>query len=183
MKTLMLTIIIAFPTLLLGQESNYQKVRKMNVLADKKRFVLALSKSDQAKVWRPHFAYVLITEDLTPEQQDFLPRAVVAFERGELTDELDQEAKELFDAETGNRVFNLGPWSEMGSMCTPKLIKPRMAFAFAPKSVDCNCRQTGTNWGCGGYCTASSCTPTSDGCSIFYMYSCNGTCGGNTKAG
>lgn len=205
MKTLLLTILIAFPTLaVLGQvtESNYQKVRKMNVLAEKKRFVLGLARADQVKLWRTHFAYALITEDLTRQQRDFLVRAVEAFEADALTDELDAEAKDLFDETLGSRVFNPGPF-----ICEPvnlatnftnstnySPISYRAAFQPAKEFVpfvlirgksssfaDCNCRQTGTNWGCSGYCTVSGCTPTIDGCSIFYLYPCDGTCGGNTK--
>lgn len=195
MKPLILFLITASLTLsAFGQLSNYQKARNMTVLADKKRFVLSLSHEDQVKVWRPHFAYVTITEDLTAEQQEYLLRSLRAFETGDLTDELDREAKDLFDRDLGRRVFNPGEFTTIGSMCRVESItreirettlKRSAGFTFAPVAnfrgkgssvADCNCGQTSTNWGCDGSCLASSCTPTPDGCSIFYMYPCNGKC-------
>lgn len=203
MKSL-LTIVIIAASLTLSAvaqppQSNYQKVRNMNVLADKKRFVLGLERAEQVRVWRSHFAYVFITEDLTAEQQEYLLRSLRAFESGNLTDDLDQEAKELFDFELGRRVFNLGPWTETGTLCSSKTVNRRstqinankLLFAYSysrpsafiggktlvPRVADCNCGQTSTNWGCSGSCDPSnSCTPTPDGCSIFYMYPCNGKC-------
>lgn len=186
MKTLFLFLVTASLTLsAFGQQSNYQKVRKMNVLADKKRFVLAMDRQDQSRsIWRPHFAYVLITEDLTPEQQEFLPRSLQAFEAGEMTDELDREAKELFDRGLGNIVFNPGPYTEKGTMCQNIDFKPKgFTFAFAAGRVaDCDCRQNGTNWSCDHCDPSNSCTATSSGCSIFWAYPCDGKCN-DTKEG
>jgi hypothetical protein len=190
MKTILLTIIIAFPTLAaFGQvtESNYQKVRKMNDLREKKRFVLGLERHDQLTVWRDHYAHIFATETLTLEQREYLARTLEAFEADELTDELDQEAKDLFRFDLGKKVFNPGPFIEDSTACVePKMdFKPKgFTFAFAASKrsfVDCNCRQTGTNWGCSGYCTVSSCSLTSSGCSIFYMYPCDGMCGGKGR--
>lgn len=179
MKTIItLSIIVASLTLsVFGQQSNYQKVRQMNVLAHKKQFVLDLKRADQINtIWRPHFAYVLITEDLTPEQQEFLPRAIAAFEAGSL-DEVDRESKELFDRELGDRVFNPGPYTETGSTCLKFSSLQKDIFTTDNVGFDCNCGQTSTNWGCSGSCGPSnSCVPTSSGCSIFYMYPCDGKC-------
>lgn len=186
MKPLILFLLTASLTLTAFGQSAYQKARKMNVLADKKRFVLAMDRQDQSRsIWRPHFAYVLITEDLTPEQADFLPRSLQAFEAGEMTEELDREAKELFDKELGDRVFTPGAYSELGTMCQKIDFKPK-GFTFVLVSTrlpDCDCKQTGTNFSCNGSCDPSnSCAPTTAGCSIFWAYPCDGKCY-NTREG
>jgi hypothetical protein len=197
MKTTILSIIIASLTLAaVGQvptdrPTKYQAIRKMNVLAEKKRAFLALGHEERVNVWRDHFAHVLATEDLDADQREFLFRSLEALEAGELTDELDAEAKLLFDRELGRRVFNLGPFDCQAKNITREIrettLKRGSGFAFASFSspvtrhsspiADCNCGQTSTNWGCDGSCDASnSCRKTPDGCSIFYMYPCDGKC-------
>ena len=187
MKNLLLTLLTASLTLsALGQiPSKYQKVRKMTDLAEKKRFMLGLERDDQVRVWREHFAHVSATEVLTIEQREYLARSLEAFEADELTDELDQEAKDLFNFELGRKVFNPGPFDSVACK-TDLLIPKNMAFSFTGKRfADCDCRQTGTNWSCDGSCLpSSSCTPTQAGCSIFYLYPCDGKCNsGGTKEG
>lgn len=193
-KTLLIIILASLTLMAPAQtpETKYQKIRKMNVLAEKKREFLALGHADRVRVWREHFQYVFLTEPLEPEQRDYLLRSIDAFEAGELTDDLDREARDLFDFELGRRVFNLGPWTGGGSSCTAETQK-RRGFEFEPETfsalrvftspqpqlmapADCNCGQTSTNWGCSGSCGPSGCTSTPDGCSIFYMYPCNGKC-------
>lgn len=193
----MIVILASLTLAAFGQvpETNYQKIYKMNVLADKKRAVLSLPDKDRVQVWRDHFAYIHLTEYLTRKQKEFLARSLDALAAGELTDELDRESKELFDFKLGQRVFNLGPYTDLGTMCEasigPRQPDAKGSFVFASyvpfsgnfsspvprRFADCDCRQTGTNWGCSSYCTVSSCTPTPDGCSIFYMYPCDGKCG------
>jgi len=178
MNPLILFLLTASLTLsVFGQQSNYQKVRKMNVLTEKKAFVLSLDQKDQINtIWRPHFAYVLITEDLTVEQQEFLPRAIDAFWAGDL-DGVDKESRELFDRELGNRVFNPGPYTEKGSTCLKLSSLQKDFFTTDNVGFDCNCGQTSTNWSCSGSCDPSnSCTPTTSGCSIFWAYPCDGKC-------
>jgi hypothetical protein len=176
MKTLMLTLLIAFPTLsAIGQTTdNYSKVRQIQNLSEKKRFVFGLDKADRVKLWKRHNGYVLATEDLTDEQEEFLPRSFAAYERDEMTEELEQEASDLFPAELGEKVFIPGPYTQAVTII-PKV----SVFAFARTS--CNCRQTGTNWSCSGHCDPTDCTPTQAGCSIYWAYPCNGTCLGNTR--
>jgi hypothetical protein len=179
MKTLLLTIIIAFPTLsAIGQTAdNYQKARQINVLSDKKRFVLGLKKEDRLTVFRRHVSVVSATEDLTPEQAEFLPRSLDAYERDEMTEELEQEALDIFTPELADKVFIPGPYTQAVTII-PKV----SVFGFAPPRVDCNCRQTGTNFGCRGWCDASGCSPTIGGCSIWWAYPCDGTCSGKGKS-
>jgi hypothetical protein len=200
MKTTILSIIIASLTLAaVGQvptdrPTKYQTIRKMNVLAEKKRAFLALGHEERVNVWRDHFAHVIATEDLNADQREFLFRSLEALEAGGLTDELDGEAKLLFDRDLGRRVFNLGPFDCQAKNITreirEKTLKRGSGFNFASFSspvtrhssllADCDCRQTGTNWGCDGACDASnSCVKTREGCSIFYLYPCDGKCTDN----
>jgi hypothetical protein len=189
MKIKILLFIVASLTLsAVGQApaSKYQTVRKMNDLADKKVYFRTLSPADKVNVWRDHYAYIFLTEDLDKDQKEYLVRSIEEFAAGHLTDELDAEAKDLFPFELGQRVFNLGPSTDAGKTCVGPLSRLIYPNVFAspqrlPPPTDCNCRQTGTNWSCSGHCDASSCTHTPDGCSIFYMYPCDGTCSGSTR--
>ena len=182
MKTLLLTLITASLTLsAFGQLTDYQRVRKISDLAEKKRYVLSLDRDDQLKLWRDHFAYVRINEDLNAEQAAFLARILDAFDQSEMTEEIEQEARELFDKELGSRVFNPGPFTCAAVSIVPK----RMAFGFTAKRTfaDCDCRQTGTNWSCNHCDPSNTCTPTNSGCSLLWAYPCDGKCSRFTKEG
>ena len=186
MKTIMLALFIASLAIAaIGQTTEYQRVRKMKVLADKQRAYLELSQKDRVRFWRENEAYVRMTEDLTPEQDGYITRSLIAFERGEMTEELSQEAKELFDNEQAERIFIPGPYTERGSLCVELTFKPRTPYAFgfaSKKYADCDCNQLGTNWSCNSGCGPSnSCSPTQSGCSIWWAYPCNGKCYDSTR--
>jgi len=183
MKTLLLILFTASLTLsTFGQiPSNYRKARNISDVGEKKKFVLTLDKEERSILWGEHFVYVAIHGVWNAEQRAFFPRLLAAFEADEMTDEIDQESKELFTTEEGQKAFIPGPFT---TACKPSPIPPRMAFGFAGRRLpDCDCRQTGTNWSCNTSCDPSnSCTPTTTGCSVLWAYPCDGKCY-NTKEG
>ena len=159
MKTTTLLIILASLTLAVAGQipSNYQRARNITDPAEKKRFVLGLSRASQAALWSEHFAYVRANEDLDREQRVFLGRSLDAFEHDELTDEIDDEAKELFPRELGGRVFIPGPFDCQAKNLTREIrettLRRESVFTFASFAnfrgqktsfADCDCRMTAT---------------------------------------
>lgn len=153
----------------------YLKLRKISVLADRKRAFAKLSRGAMLQVQTANHAYALVTERLTPEQVRLLIDSLKAFDNLELLRIYDRQSKELFSREQGNRIFNLGPYTKAGTLCL-NASPPKKATAFRKRAADCDCRQTGTNWSCDHCDPSNSCTPTQAGCSLMWAYPCDGRC-------
>lgn len=158
----------------------------------------ALPSEAKSKLWRSWLDRVLEEEQLTPRQREVVREASTfvtpalysqkAIPAAQMAD-LARRVKEVFPKKQAGEIFStLGP--QEGSYRTlasaKVLVGQRVTRILAVSAADCNCTSgafwtqcdgcSGTTFPSGYCCLTSQCTPTSSGCSLFWLYPCDGDC-------